>query len=61
MALAAHPAERSNEAGIHRVSRLGIVNEYLVAEDDGLTLIDTGLAGTRRLILARAAAAGRRR
>jgi glyoxylase-like metal-dependent hydrolase (beta-lactamase superfamily II) len=58
MALAAHRAERSNEAGIHRVCRLGIVNEYLVAEDDGLTLIDTGLAGTRRLILARAAALG---
>ena len=41
-------------AGIHRISRLGMVNEYLVAEDDGLTLIDTGLAGTHRLILARA-------
>jgi glyoxylase-like metal-dependent hydrolase (beta-lactamase superfamily II) len=40
--------------GIHRISRLGIVNEYLVAEDDGLTLIDTGLGGTHRLILARA-------
>jgi len=42
----------------HRISRLGIVNEYLVAEEDGLTLIDTGLAGTHRLILARAAALG---
>ena len=31
-----------------------MVNEYLVAEDDGLSLIDTGLAGTDRLILARA-------
>ena len=41
-------------AGIHRISRLGMVNEYLVAEDDGLTLIDTGLSGTHRLILARA-------
>jgi glyoxylase-like metal-dependent hydrolase (beta-lactamase superfamily II) len=58
MALAAHPTERSAEAGIHRISRLGIVNEYLVAEDDGLTLIDTGLAGTHRLILARAAVLG---
>jgi glyoxylase-like metal-dependent hydrolase (beta-lactamase superfamily II) len=45
-------------AGIHRISRLGIVNEYLVAEDDGLTLIDTGLGGTHRLILARAAELG---
>jgi glyoxylase-like metal-dependent hydrolase (beta-lactamase superfamily II) len=42
------------EAGTHRISRLGLVNEYLVAEDDGLTLIDTGLPGTHRLILARA-------
>jgi glyoxylase-like metal-dependent hydrolase (beta-lactamase superfamily II) len=58
MTLAAHHTQRSGEAGIHRISRLGIVNEYLVAEDDGLTLIDTGLAGTHRLILARAAALG---
>jgi glyoxylase-like metal-dependent hydrolase (beta-lactamase superfamily II) len=58
MTLAAHRTRRSGEAGIRRISRLGIVNEYLVAEDDGLTLIDTGLAGTHRLILARAAALG---
>jgi len=45
-------------AGIHRISRLGMVNEYLVAEDDGLTLIDTGLAGTHRLILDRARGLG---
>lgn len=32
----------------HRISRLGMVNEYLVAEDDGLTLIDTGLARSAR-------------
>lgn len=51
-------AQDPSTAGIHRISRLGIVNEYLVAEDDGLTLIDTGLAGTHRLILARAAALG---
>jgi glyoxylase-like metal-dependent hydrolase (beta-lactamase superfamily II) len=58
MTLAAHLIERSGEAGIHRISRLGIVNEYLVAEDDGLTLIDTGLGGTHRLILTRAATLG---
>ena len=58
MTLAARHTDRPATAGIHRVSRLGIVNEYLVAEDDGLTLIDTGLAGTHRLILARAAALG---
>ena len=45
-------------AGIHRISRLGMANEYLVAEDDGLTLIDTGLAGTHKLILARARGLG---
>ena len=28
---------------VHRVSRFGIVNAYLVQEDDGLTLIDTTL------------------
>jgi glyoxylase-like metal-dependent hydrolase (beta-lactamase superfamily II) len=58
MTVAAHRNKRPAKAGIHRVSRLGIVNEYLVAEDDGLTLIDTGLAGTHRLILARAAGLG---
>lgn len=45
-------------AGIHRISRLGMVSEYLIAEDDGLTLIDTGLAGTHKLILARARGLG---
>jgi|SRR5215467_8395603 len=57
MTLAADHTGRSAKAGIHRISRLGI-NAYLLAEDDGLTLIDTGLAGTHRLILARAAALG---
>src|SRR5574340_949693 len=53
------PARASaGPAGVHRISRLGLVNEYLVVEEDGLTLIDTGLAGTHRLILARAAALG---
>jgi glyoxylase-like metal-dependent hydrolase (beta-lactamase superfamily II) len=58
MTVSAHHTERPTEAGIHRVSRLGLVHEYLVPEDDGLTLIDTGLAGTDRLILARARALG---
>ena len=58
MTLAVRHTDKLAAAGIHRTSRLGIVNEYLVAEDDGLTLIDTGLAGTHRLILARAAALG---
>ena len=51
-------ARAASTAGVHRISRLGIVNAYLVADDDGLTLIDTGLPGSHRLILARAAALG---
>jgi glyoxylase-like metal-dependent hydrolase (beta-lactamase superfamily II) len=39
---------------VHRISRLAIVNAYLVVEDDGLTLIDTGLPGTARRIRDRA-------
>jgi hypothetical protein len=30
---------------MQRISRLGIVNAYIVPEDDGLTLIDTLLSG----------------
>jgi glyoxylase-like metal-dependent hydrolase (beta-lactamase superfamily II) len=51
-------AQAAATTGIHRISRLGMANAYLVAEDDGLTLIDTGLAGTHRLILARARGLG---
>ncbi len=39
---------------VHRLSRLGIVNAYLVREDDGLTLVDTTIAGSARAILAAA-------
>lgn len=39
---------------ITRISRLGLVNAYLVQEDDGLTLIDTGLRGMHGAILAAA-------
>ena len=41
---------------LNRVSRLSIVNSFLVVEDDGLTLIDTGLPGTARRIRDRAKA-----
>jgi glyoxylase-like metal-dependent hydrolase (beta-lactamase superfamily II) len=44
---------------IHRVSRLGFVNCYLVEEDDGLTLVDTMLSGSAKRILAAAEQAGR--
>jgi glyoxylase-like metal-dependent hydrolase (beta-lactamase superfamily II) len=36
---------------ITRVSRLGVVNSYLVAEDDGLTLIDTMIPRSSKAIL----------
>jgi glyoxylase-like metal-dependent hydrolase (beta-lactamase superfamily II) len=34
-----------------QLTRLGVVNCYLVQEDDGLTLVDTNLPGSTRLIL----------
>lgn len=39
---------------------LGYVNAYLVAEEDGLTLIDSGLAGNDRKILRAVAEIGRK-
>src|SRR5688500_8536633 len=45
--------------GVHRI-KLGVVNAYLLDEEDGLTLIDTGMALTRPLLLRAIAAAGRR-
>lgn len=42
----------------NRISRLGLVNCYLVAEDEGLTLIDTMLPGSAKPILAAAESAG---
>jgi glyoxylase-like metal-dependent hydrolase (beta-lactamase superfamily II) len=41
-----------------RISRLGIVNVYLVREDDGLTVIDTALPKTAGKIVAAAREAG---
>src|SRR5947209_20613138 len=41
-----------------RVSRFGFVNAYLVREDDGLTLIDTMLPRSAKVIRAAADAAG---
>lgn len=45
-------------ARVTRISRLGLVNAYLVPEDDGLTLVDTMIGGSADRILAAAAAAG---
>lgn len=41
-----------------RVSRFGMVNAYLVQEDDGLTLIDTAIPGSAKPILAAASELG---
>lgn len=45
--------------GIVRVSFLGLVNAYLVPEDDGLTLVDTTMKGGVKKILAAAEGLGR--
>jgi glyoxylase-like metal-dependent hydrolase (beta-lactamase superfamily II) len=37
-----------------QLTRLGMVNVYLVREDDGFTLVDTGLSGSAKGILAAA-------
>ena len=42
-----------------RISRFGFVNAYLVEEDDGLTVIDTGISGMDRKLLAEAERIGR--
>ncbi len=41
-----------------QLTRFGLVNCYLVRESDGLTLIDTGIAGTGKAILAAAESVG---
>src|SRR5947199_9007296 len=37
---------------VTRVTRLGLVNAYLVDEDDGLTLVDTMIPGSAKVVLA---------
>jgi glyoxylase-like metal-dependent hydrolase (beta-lactamase superfamily II) len=37
--------------GMRRVVRLGMVNAYLVAEDDGLTIVDTAIPGSHKAIM----------
>jgi glyoxylase-like metal-dependent hydrolase (beta-lactamase superfamily II) len=43
---------------VHRITRFGLVNAYLVREDDGLTLIDTAVTGSAKALLAAAAVLG---
>lgn len=50
---------RQERPNLTRLTRLGFVNAYLVAEDDGLTLVDTMLSGSANGILAAAEALGR--
>jgi glyoxylase-like metal-dependent hydrolase (beta-lactamase superfamily II) len=44
---------------VTRISRFGVVNCYLVEEDDGLTLIDTMLPRSSKVVLAKAGELGR--
>ena len=46
-------------APLHRISRCGLVNCFLVEEDDGLTLVDTMLPRSAKAILAEAERLGR--
>jgi len=46
-------------SGPRRISRFGLVNCYLVDEDDGLTLVDTMLPGSAKRILAAAEGIGK--
>jgi glyoxylase-like metal-dependent hydrolase (beta-lactamase superfamily II) len=41
-------------SSVTRISRAGFVNAYLVAEDDGLTIVDTMLKGSGKRIVAAA-------
>ncbi len=41
-----------------RITQYGFINAYLVAEDDGLTVVDTGTRGLHKKILAAAQQAG---
>jgi glyoxylase-like metal-dependent hydrolase (beta-lactamase superfamily II) len=43
----------------HRISRLGLVNAYLVEEDDGLTLVDTTIPRSAKAVRSAAEALGR--
>jgi glyoxylase-like metal-dependent hydrolase (beta-lactamase superfamily II) len=48
----------SSTPTVTRVSRFGLVNIYLVAEEDGLTVVDTGLPGSAKAIMKAAEALG---
>ena len=51
--------QRNERTHLHRMTRYGFVNAYLVGEDDGLTLVDTMVSGSAERILQAAAGLGR--
>jgi glyoxylase-like metal-dependent hydrolase (beta-lactamase superfamily II) len=51
--------DRHERPNLTRLTRLHFVNAYFVAEDDGLTLVDTMLSGSAESILAAAERIGR--
>jgi glyoxylase-like metal-dependent hydrolase (beta-lactamase superfamily II) len=44
---------------MHRVTRFGLINAYLVEEDDGLTVVDTTIGGGHKAILKAAESLGK--
>ena len=44
----------TNSATLIRVCQYGLINAYLVVEDDGLTVVDTGMPGLHKKLLAAA-------
>lgn len=44
---------------LYRLAHYGLINCYFVLEDDGLTLVDTGIAGTAPLLIAAVERLGR--
>jgi glyoxylase-like metal-dependent hydrolase (beta-lactamase superfamily II) len=44
---------------MNQVTQLGFINAYLVEEEDGLTLVDTGMGGNAKRLIAAASAVGR--
>ncbi len=51
-------SHRQHGPNLVQITRLRFVNAYLVREEDGLTLVDTGISGTAGAILEAARAAG---
>ena len=49
----------ADQLNFTRFRKLGFMNAYLVEEEDGLTLVDTGISGTQKKILAASEALGR--